>query len=440
MTKHRRGKTMSPKLLKVAERAQRDPSARFNSLAHLIDEEALTRAFGRIRSSAAMGIDDIDKEMYAQDLDRKIRDLHGRLKSGTYRHQSIRRVHIPKGKGKTRPIGISTVEDKIVQGALSEVLGAIYEQDFLDCSHGFRPGRSTHDALRDLDRMAFREGVEWIVEADIKAFFDSVDRRKLVEMLETRVADGSFMRLIGKCLHVGVLEGESFSIPTEGTAQGSVISPMLGNVYLHHVLDLWFQQEVCPRLRGSARLIRYADDFVIGFHHKEDAERVLEVLHKRMEKFGLTLHPDKTRLIRFGRPRPRQKRAETGTFDFLGFTVFWRKSRRRRWILGMKTRKASFRKAIKALGDWCRRYRHWPLKEQHAALNKRLRGHDNHFAINGNFRKLSLLRHELRKVWFKWLKRRHQGHRPGSLTWEKFQKYLDKFPLLKPHIKVRIWA
>jgi group II intron reverse transcriptase/maturase len=288
--------------------------------------------------------------------------------------------------------------------------------------------------------MAFREGIEWIVEADIKGFFDSVIRRKLVEMLQTRVADGRFLRLVGKCLHVGVLEGGSFSIPTEGTAQGSIISPLLGNIYLHHVLDLWFEQEVRPRLTGYARLIRYADDFVIGFHRKEDAERVLGVLHKRMERFGLMLHPDKTRIVRFGRPRPEHKRAETEVFDFLGFTVFWRRSRKGRWILGMKTRKASFRKAIKALGDWCRRHRHWPLKEQQAALNKRLRGHDNHFAVNGNYRKLWLLRHELRRVWFKWLKRRHQGQRPGGLTWEKFQKYLKRFPLLKPRIKVRIWA
>ena len=313
-------------------------------MAHLIDEAALKRAFGRIRSGAAKGVDEIDKETYAQSLERNIQELHGRLRSGTYKHQPIRRVNIPKGKGKTRPIGVSTVEDKIVQRALSEVLGAIYEQDFLPCSHGFRPGRSAHDALRDLNRMAFCEGIEWIVEADISAFFDSIDQHELAKMLETRVADGSLRRLIGKCLHVGVLEGESFSRPTEGTAQGSIISPLLGNIYLHYVLDLWFEQVVRPRLRGHARLIRYADDFVIGFQYKEDAERALAVLHKRMERFGLMLHPDKTGLVRFGRPRSRQGRGETGTIDFLGFTAYWRRTRRGKWALGMKTRKASFRR------------------------------------------------------------------------------------------------
>lgn len=440
MTKRRRGRIMSPELLKVAERARIDPNARFNSLARLIDKAALKRAFDRIRRDAAKGVDDIDKEMYEADLEQNLQDLYERLKSGKYRHRPIRRVNIPKGKGKTRPIGISTVEDKIVQGALSEVLGAIYEQDFLPCSHGFRPGRRTHDALRDLDQMAFREGIGWILEADISAFFDSIDRRKLLEMLATRVADRSFLRLIGKCLHVGVLDGEEYSIPTEGTAQGSVISPLLGNVYLHYVLDLWFERVVRPLMRGHARLIRYADDFVIGFQHKQDAERVLEVLHKRMAKFGLSLHPEKTRLVQFGRPMPGQKRARTGTIDFLGFTAFWHKSRKGAWILGMKTRKASFRKAVKAISQWCRRHRHLPLEEQHAALNRRLNGHDNHFAVNGNYRSLSRLRHEVRRVWFKWLKRRHQHGRPASLTWERFQKYLNRFPLSRARIKVRLWG
>jgi group II intron reverse transcriptase/maturase len=305
---------MSPKLRKVAERAQRDPDARFNSLAHLIDEEALKRAFARIRRSAAAGVDGIDKETYGKNLEENIRDLLDRLKSKRYRHQPIRRVHIPKGKGKTRPIGIASIEDKIVQGAINEVLSAVYEQDFRDCSYGFRPGRSPHDALRTLDRMLFKEGVEWVLEADIQSFFDSLDRAKLREMLNMRVADGTIKSLIGKCLHVGVLDGEEFYKPYEGTVQGSIISPLLGNVYLHYVLDEWFEEVVKPRLTDHARLIRYADDFVIGFRSKEDAERVLAVLGKRMARFGLTLHPEKTRLVPFRRPRGRQNdESETST-------------------------------------------------------------------------------------------------------------------------------
>jgi len=252
--------SMSPELLRVVERAQREPEGRFHSLAHLIDVPALRRAYERMRKDAAVGVDGTTKEQYGQDLEVRLEDLHARLRSKRYRHQPIRRVHIPKGQGKTRPIGISAFEDKLVQDAVREVLEAIYEQDFLDCSYGFRPGRSAHDAVRTLDRIVHRGEVGWILEADIVSFFDSVIRSALVEMLQTRVADGSLLRLIGKCLHVGVLDGAEFTRPEVGTAQGSVLSPLLGNVYLHYVLDLWFETEVKPRLRGRATLIRYCDD------------------------------------------------------------------------------------------------------------------------------------------------------------------------------------
>ncbi len=253
---------MSPELSKVVERAKKDPAARFRSLAHYLDEAALKHAFARIRKDAATGVDEVNKEEYAKHLDENIRDLHLRLRTQKYRHQPIRRVHIPKGPGskETRPIGISTIEDKIVQGALREVLEAIYELDFLRCSFGCRRGRSAHDALGVLDRMLYSERIRWVLEADIRSFFDSIDRKKLMELLQLRVADGSLLRLVGKCLHVGVLDGEEFTKPEDGTAQGSIISPLLGNVYLHQVLDRWFEREVHPRLRGHARLVRYADD------------------------------------------------------------------------------------------------------------------------------------------------------------------------------------
>ena len=247
---------MSPGLLKVVERAQREPEGRFHSLAHLIDVPALRRAYDRQRRSAAVGVDGITKEQYGQDLEVRLHDLHERLQSKCYRHQPIRRVHIPKGKDKTRPIGISAFEDKLVQDTLREVMEAIYEQDFLDCSYGFRPGRSAHDAVRTLDRIVHQGEVSWILEADIVSFFDSVVRTRLVEMLQTRIADGSLLRLIGKCLHVGVLDGEEFTRPEIGTAQRSVLSPILANIYLHYALDLWFETEVKPRMRGRATLIR----------------------------------------------------------------------------------------------------------------------------------------------------------------------------------------
>ena len=251
---------MSPKRLKVVERAKREPEGRFHSLAHLIDVSALMRADKRMRNDAAVGVDGVTKEQYGQALEDNLRSQHERLVSKQYRHQPIRRVHIPKERGKTRPIGISAYEDKLVQDALREVLEAIYEQDFLECSYGFRPGRGAHDAIRALDRIAHQGKVSWILEADVVSFFDSLDRTQLKEMLQIRVADGSLMRLIGKCLHVGVLDGSEYAEPDTGAAQGSVLSPILGNIYLHYVLDLWFERDVKPRLRGEAHLVRYADD------------------------------------------------------------------------------------------------------------------------------------------------------------------------------------
>ena len=247
----------SPGRFKGVARAQREPEGQCNSLAHLIDGPALKRAYHRQRTDAAVGVDGVTKDQYGRHLEANLQDLHARLKAKRYRHQPIRRVYIPKAQGKTRPIGISAFEDKLVQDAVREVLEAIYEQDFLDCSHGFRPGRNAHGAVRTLKRIVDGGEVRWIYEADIVSFFDSLDRNELKKMLGIRVADGSLMRLIGKCLHVGVLDGEAILEPELGTAQGSVLSPLLGNVYLHYVLDRWFETEVKPRLQGKATLIRY---------------------------------------------------------------------------------------------------------------------------------------------------------------------------------------
>jgi len=429
---------MSMELSKVADRAKQDPHARLNSLARLIDTDALRRAFDRIRKDAAVGVDGITKEQYEQHLEDNLKALHERMKAGRYRHQAIRRVHIPKAPGKTRPIGISCIEDKIVQGALTEVLEAIYEQDFMDCSYGFRPGRRAHDALRAVDAMAYREGVTWILEADIQAYFDSLDRSKLMEMLRSRVADESFMRLVGKCLHVGVLDGEQYSEPEEGTAQGSVISPLLGNVFLHHVLDTWFEQVIRPRLGASARLVRYADDFVIGFQSRDDAETVLVMLRQRMASYGLTLHPDKTRLVPFGRPKPGGGDSDgPATFDFLGFTLYWRRTLRGGWAVGMKTRKARLQRALEAIGEFCRRHRHDPLKEQYATLKRKLQGHLNYFGVNGNGHAITTVVRAATQTWFKWLSRRSQRKR---LNWQRFNDYLKDFPLPVPTIRVRMWA
>jgi group II intron reverse transcriptase/maturase len=361
-------------------------------------------------------------------------------------------VHLPKDKGRTRPIGISCLEDKIVQDALRELLQAVYEQDFLQCSYGFRPGRGAHDAIRAFDRVATGGEVNWVLEADIASFFDSVDRNTLLALLRVRVPDGSIKRLVarrsgsakrivpylGKCLHVGVLDGEEFSRPDKGTTQGSVLSPLLANVYLHYALDLWFEREVKPRLAGKACLIRYADDFIICLELREDAERVMDVLGKRLARFGLTLQPDKTRLVPFGRPPPAQRRGKgPGTFDFLGFTLFWRRGRRGGWYVGCKTRRARLRRAIRAVYDWCRRHRHEPVAVQHAALTSRIRGHFQYFGVNGNQRSLGRLFHHARRAWFKWLCRRSQRKR---LTWPRFVDLLRDFPLPVSRVYVQIWG
>jgi group II intron reverse transcriptase/maturase len=438
MTGAKTSNIMSTKLLKVAERAKREPQTRLLALAHLVDQGALKWAFDRLRKDAAVGVDGVTKEEFAQGLEARLEDLHGRLKAGKYRHQPIRRVHIPKAAGKTRPIGVSTVEDKIVQTALTKVLEAIYEQDFLTHSYGFRPGRNAHDALRALHEARRHGECNWLLEADIQTYFDSLDRTRLQEMLRLRIADESFMRLIGKCLHVGVLDGTDYSEPDEGTVQGSVLSPMLGNIYLHHVLDLWFEHDVRPRMRGKTCLVRYCDDFVIGFERQDDAERVMRVIAKRMAKYKLSLHPTKTRLVCHSRPNEVTTAGTTPeSFDFLGFTHHWRRSRQSRWVPGLKTRKAGLKKAFAGLTEWCRSHRHYSVKEQHAGLCLRLRGHYAYFGVNGNTRSLRQLHWQAGRIWRKWLGRRSQR---ATMTWERFNALLKNYPLPPPRVTVRIWV
>ena len=387
---------MSPELLRVATRAMRDPDAQYHSLAHLIDVPALQRAYARQRARAAVGVDGMTKDDYGQNLQVNLADLHERLRSKRYRHQPIKRVHISKGDGRTRPLGISAFEDKIVQDALRELMEAVYEQDFLDCSHGFRPGRRAHDAIRAFHRAADAGAANWIVEADIASFFDQIPRKQLQELIAHRIPDGSIRRLVGTCLHVGVLDGVELTTPEAGTAQGSVLSPLLANVYLHYALDSWFERDVKPRMHGRATLIP------------------------------------------FRRPAgPRQGGKGPGSFDFLGFTLFWRRSRRGSWVVGCKTRRARLTRAIKAAYDWCRRHRHAPVAEQHVGLCRKMRGHYQYFGVNGNTRCLSRLFHHTRRAWHKWLNRRSQR---GNLPWKRFVDLLRDFPLPIPRVYVPIWG
>jgi group II intron reverse transcriptase/maturase len=305
---------------------------------------------------------------------------------------------------------------------------------FLTAHTGFGLA-AAHDAIREITRIAAQGSMNYILEADIVSFFDSLDRKRLMEMLRARIADETLMRLVGKCLHVGVLDGEEYSEPESGTAQGSGLSPMLGNVYLHHALDVWFHQVVQPKARGQSWFVRYADDFVIAFEHKEDAETVLEWLHQRMGEYGLTLHPTKTRLLMF--QPPRDGGGKGARPDFLGFTLYWRKTSRGKWRTWCRTRRARLQRAIQRAADWCRRFRHEPVKEQRAMLSRKLIGHYNYFGVNGNLPALRQLYFQVVRIWRKWLDRRSQNAR---MKWKRFEELLVANPLPQPSIRVRIWG
>lgn len=427
--------TVSTKVERIAKLARQRPGVALTTLAHHIDIEWLHEAYERTRKDGAAGVDRVTAEEYASNLDENLRSLLDRAKSGDYyRAPPVRRVHIPKGKDSTRPIGIPTFEDKVLQRAVLMVLEAVYEQDFLDCSYGFRPGRSAHDALQALWSTLMAMGGGWVLEADIESFFDSVDRTKLREVLSQRIRDGVLIRLIGKWMRAGVMEGGMVHHPESGTPQGGVVSPLLANIYLHDALDIWFEREVKPRLRGRATLIRFADDFVMVFETKADAERVQAVLSKRFERYGLRLHPEKTRLIEFKRPRedpPDSGGSRPRSFDLLGFTHFWGRSRKGQWVVRRKTASDRFSRTLQRISAWCRQNRHLPISEQHRRLTRKLRGHDAYFGITGNRAALSALRDWVRKIWSKWLTRRSWK---SGWNWQRMQQLLQLFPLPKARV------
>jgi len=430
---------VSTKLQRIAELARKAPMMAIRTLAHHIDVEFLRVAYQQTRKDGAVGVDEQTAANYAANLERNLQSLLDRAKSGDhYRAPPVRRVHIPKGDGsKTRPIGIPTFEDKILQKAIAMVLEAVYEQDFLDCSYGFRPSRSAHQALDALHTAATRIAGGWVIELDIRKYFDSIDHERLREVLHQRVRDGVIVRLIGKWLNAGVMEAGALRRDDAGTPQGGVISPLLANIFLHEVLDVWFDQQVKPHLRGRATLVRYADDAVVLFECEDDARRVMEVLPKRFERYGLTLHPEKTRLVPFKRPDRMRRRGDDDesdppsgplTFDFLGFTIHWGKSLAGKWVVRDRTAKDRFRTALRRIAEWCGLHRHAPLKVQQKALGAKLRGHYGYFGRIGNRGRLwHFLRLAIR-AWWRGLRRRSQR----GLSWMAMYRLLQRYPLHTP--------
>jgi group II intron reverse transcriptase/maturase len=423
---------------RLAELAKQYPRMGFTSLNHHLDLLWLGQAYEQTRKDGAPGVDGRTADDYGLDLRSNLASLLDRAKSGTYRAPPVRRVRIPKGPGSkdTRPLGIPTLEDKVLQRAVVMVLEPIYEQDFRSCSYGFRPGRSAHQALDALQQQVMDWGGCWLLDVDIQQFFDTLDHAHLRALLRQRVRDGVLLRLIDKWLQAGVLEGGELTYPEAGTPQGGVISPLLANVYLHYVLDEWFEDVVKPRLQGQAFLVRYADDFVMGFACEEDARRVLAVLPKRLGKYGLTIHPDKTRLVPFVRP-PRRPSvagsagvAASGSFDFLGFTHYWSRSKKGFWIVKRKTARRRFQRALKTIATWCRRNRHLPMGVQFQALWRKLQGHFQYYGgVIGNGRALWCFRERVQEIWWKWLSRRSGRAR---LSWAEFTSMLQRHVLPVP--------
>jgi RNA-directed DNA polymerase len=419
---------LSTKRQRIAELARKKPGTALFLLHHVIDLEWMQEAYVLTRKDGATGIDGVTATAYEANLEANLKDLLDRIKSGRYKAPPVRRTYIPKADGSQRPLGIPTFEDKVAQRAIAMVLEAVYEQDFRSCSHGFRPGRSAHDALGVLFNVITWQRQHWVLDVDVRKYFDSIPHAQLRSFLDQRVTDGVIRRMIDKWLKAGVLEDGLLRLATEGTPQGGVISPLLSNIYLHHVLDAWFEDEVRPRLKGKATLVRYADDFVMTFETHHDAKRVLEVLGKRLERYGLTLHPDKTRFIDF-RPQRRggtQPGCKEPPFDFLGFTHTWVKSQKGKDVVRQTTAKSRLARALTAINDWCRDNRHRPLLWQYARLSAKLVGHMAYYGRTGNIRQVHRYRQQVTKLWRKWLERRTRSKR---LTWARFNAFLERHPL-----------
>jgi len=425
--------TISTRLWKIAEQARQYPESVFINLVHHIDVDMLRYSQQQVRKESAAGVDGVTAAVYAKDLERNLEDLHERLRTFRYKAPAVKRVWLEKDDGKQRPIGMPAYEDKIVQRAVELIMSAVYEQDFHDFSHGFRKKHNQHWALYELREQCMRHNIRWILDADVSGYFDNISWKKLREVIKQRINDGGLLRLIGKWMNAGVMEDGVVSYPEKGTPQGGVISPLLANIFLHHILDDWFAKEVKPRVQGRCFLLRFADDFVIGFEYESDARRVLEVLFKRFAAYGLSLHPQKTKLINFRKPSNKDDKAgpKVGTFDFCGFTHYWAKSRKGYWVIKRKTMRKRMNRFMRMIWQWCRHHYHYDVWEQYDTLCSKLRGHYNYFGVRSNYKCLEVVYEYTEYAWKRWLNRR--GGKK-QISYEKFSLMKRRMPLPKPRV------
>ncbi len=419
----------------ISERARKEPKLQFTSLAHLLDKRFLRGCYFELGRDRASGIDGVSWQAYGQNLNENLANLVKRMKAKQYKPQPAKRAYIPKNEHEKRPLGLPSLEDKIVQKGISRILEAIYEQDFLDCSYGFRAGRSCHDALRTVDQIIMKRPVRYVIEADIKGFFDNVSHYWLLKMLEVRVKDPSVLLLIRRFLKAGYIAEGRLVKTEQGTPQGGNLSPMLANIFLHYVLDLWFEKRIKPQMAGEVYLVRYADDFLIMTQKQSDACMIEQALRDRFKEFSLILHPEKTRTISFSRKEPdnaRRQGRKPYTFEFLGFTHFWFRTREGWYMLSRRTSAKRFHRACRAMNEWLRRVRNLcKTKEWWLILASKLRGHFQYYGVSGNSRMLKIFSYQVMRMLHKWLNRRSQRN---QWSWERFTEYLEHYPLPKARI------
>jgi len=431
----------SSKLALISERARKDPKFQFLSLAHLLNEGFLKECYFDLGRDRASGIDGVSWKEYGERLDENITDLVGRLKAKRYTPLPSRRTYIPKDEHSKRALSLPALEDKVVQKGIARILEAIYEQDFLDCSYGYRPNRSCHQALNVVDKTMMQGPIHYVIEADIKGFFDNVSHEWMMRCLQVRIKDTSLLHLIRKFLKAGFVDADEFFLTTQGTAQGGNLSPVLSNIFLHYVLDLWFEKKIKFKVRGVCHLARYADDFLCMVQYADDAQHIEQLMRERFVKFDLELHPEKTRIISLDREqrcRNNRKDHQSHTFDFLGFTHYWGKSRRGNPTLRRKTSRKKFRRACKEMNLWLREVRsRAKLKEWWPILQAKLRGHYQYYGISGNSEAIKRFHHVTKRLVYKLVNRRSQK---ASYNWDGFIEYLKHYPLPEPRIVHHLYS